>query len=456
MTSNTRGRATSVASLAMIAGLSLLAVACSPDEILNVEDPDIINPSNVQSAAGAEAVRLGALSRFNGATSGDESLFLLGGLFTDEWVNGDSFIYRQEIDQRVITIANSYILNTNRQLHRVRLSAEQAVALIREYDLTAPGWKVGEMLLLQAYVIDLLAEHFCDGLIISDVVEGREEYGEPMTTQAAFERALTLANEGLTEITGSTSDDVRVRSALALTKGRILANLNRLTEAAAAVAGVATSFEYVNYHSQTTWSNAFWSWNLNSRRYSVSDHEGTNGMDFASANDPRVPVCLGGDDACRSIGVTRSDRDDLTSPFHVLMLWPGRGDPIPIMQGVDARMIEAEAQLAAGDAAGSLATLNDARATKGMEPLADAGSAAARLDQLFRERAFWQYGRGYRTGDMRRLIRQYGRSEATVFPVGPWHKGGNYGTDVNMPVPQAEQNNPNLGIGEQTCLSRGA
>jgi len=66
------------------------------------------------------------------------------------------------------------------------------------------------------------------------------------------------------------------------------------------------------------------------------------------------------------------------------------------------------------------------------------------VDQLFRERAFRQYGRVYRTGDMRRLIRQYGRSESTVFPLGPWHKGGNYGSDVNMPVPQAEQNNPNL------------
>jgi starch-binding outer membrane protein, SusD/RagB family len=456
MTPSSRGLATSIVSLAMFLGVGILLANCTPDNILSVEDPDIINPSDVQSAAGAEAVRLGALSRFNGATSGDESLFFLGGLFSDEWINGDSFIYRQEVDQRVTTTANTFVLAANRQLHRVRLSGEQAVELLRKYNPTAPGWHVGEMFLLQAYTINLLAEHFCDGLILSTVVDGREQYGEPMTTQAAYERALELANEGLAAVTGSTANDVRVRHALALTKGRILVNLNRHAEAATAVSAIPTNYQYLNYQSQTTWSNAFWTWNLNSRRYSVSDGEGTNGLNFASAGDPRVPVCAGGDAACRAIGVTNTVRDDLTGPFMVLMLWTGREGSIPIMQGVDARMIEAEALLKAGNAGGALTILNNARATKGMAPLSDAGTAEARLTQLFRERAFWQYGRGYRTGDLRRLIRQYGRPITAVFPTGPWHKGGNYGPDVDMPIPQAEQNNPNLGIGEVTCMSRGA
>ena len=110
--------------------LTLIAVslaACSPSDVLDVTDPDIINPSDVQSAAGAEAVRIGALARFNAATSGSESLFLLGGLFSDEWVNGDSFIARQEVDQRVITLQNNFLTDANRVLHRARLSAEQAI-----------------------------------------------------------------------------------------------------------------------------------------------------------------------------------------------------------------------------------------------------------------------------------------------------------------------------------------
>jgi hypothetical protein len=456
MISNKSGRAASVASFALVAGLGLWTFACSPDNILDVQDPDIINPENVQSAAGANAVRLGALSRFVGATSGDESLFFLGGLFTDEWNNGDSFIDRQEIDERTISTRNSYVLGTNRQIHRVRLSAEQAIQLIREWDASAPGWQMGEMYMIEAYVINLLAEDFCDGLIISEVVEGREVYGSPMPTADAFARALALADSGLAVTTGSTADDARVKNALALTKGRVLMNLNRYSDAAAAVGGVPTDYQYVNYHSQTTWDNAWWSWNGNSRRYSVSDNEGVNGLDFVSAKDPRVPVCEGGDDACKAIGVTKNVRDDLTSPIYILMSWPLRGDPVPIMQGVDARMIEAEAKLKAGDAAGALDILNAARATEGMEPLSDAGTPGARLAQIYREQAFWQFGRGYRMGNLRRLVRQYGMDQSQVFPVGPWHKGGNYGSDVNMPVPQAEENNPNLGITEQTCINRGA
>ena len=442
-------------SLVTISAIAVLAAGCDPAGVLEVEDPDIINPANVQSAAGAEAVRLGALARFVGATSGDESYWMLGGLFADEWINGDSFIARQEIDQRVITPENGFLTSANRQLHRVRLSAAQAIALIRQFNPTAPAWQIGEMFMLQAYTITLMAEHVCDGLIISEVVEGREVYGQPITTTAAFERALGLANEGLAAVTGTTAHDVRVRHALALVRGRILLNLNRPAEAATAVSAVPTAYAYTHRHSLTTWSNTFWTWNRNARRFSVGNNEGTNGLNFATAADPRVPVCHGNDTACRAIGVTNSVRDDLGAPFHVFMA-SGREDPVNIMQGVDARMIEAEAQHRAGNFAAALVTMNAARATRtGLAPLTDPGTADARVNLIFRERAFWQFSRGYRTGDLRRLIRQYGRAQTAVFPIGTWHKGGNYGTDVNFPTPLAEQNNPNLGLGAG-CMNRGA
>ena len=236
--------------------------------------------------------------------------------------------------------------------------------------------------------------------------------------------------------------------------GRILLNLDQPAEAATAVTGVPTSFAYTMLHSLNTASNAFWVFNNNARRYSVGDNEGTNGLNFVTANDPRVPVCAGGDTECTAIGVTQTNRDDLSQPFHVQLLWTERESSVAIIQGVEARMIEAEAQLRAGDTTAALITLNDARATvTALTPLTDAGSTAARVDQLFRERAFWLFGRGHRVGDLRRLIRDYGRPENTVFPTGVWHKGGNYGTDVNVPVPQAELNNPNV---EQACLNRNA
>jgi hypothetical protein len=267
--------------------------------------------------------------------------------------------------------------------------------------------------------------------------------------------ALAHADSGLALVTGTTAQDVKIRSALRVVKGRILLNLNRPADAATAVNGVATTFSYQVLHSQTTRDNQMWSFNNSARRYSVSTAEGANGLNFATANDPRVPVCTGGDVTCRAIGVTSNVRDDLTQPIYVQRIWPARDAAVTIIGGIEARLIEAEAQLRAGQAATSLATLNTARATvTGLAPLVDAGTEAARVDQLFRERAFWMFSTGHRTGDLRRLIRQYGRAANTVFPTGAWHKAGNYGSDVTLPIPQAEQNNPNLPAGTNTCIDR--
>ncbi len=442
--------------IALAAALfSVGMTACNPTEFLEVTDPDIINPSDVSTAAGANAARLGALARLNAATTGVEGLPMLGGLFTDEWNNGDSFIARQEIDQRTITPQNDFLTTASRNLHRARLSARQAIDLLKEFSPTAPGWQVAEMYFVQAYLEGLAAEHYCSGLVFSTVVNGAPVYGTPLTTVQALTVALAHADSGLARITGTTTDDVRVRSALQVIKGRILLDLNRPADAATAVAGVATSAQYIVFHSLTTNNNQYWALANSAGRYSVSNTEGANGVNFATAADPRVPVCQGNDATCRTIGVTKASRDDLTTPFYVQRIWTTAESSFPIVTGQEARLIEAEAQLRAGNTAGSLATLNALRATvTGLTPLTDAGTEAARVDQLFRERALTLFGRGTRTGDLRRLIRQYSRPANTVFPTGAWHKGGNYGTDVTIPLPLAETNNPESGAG--VCIDRNA
>ena len=90
-----------------------------------------------------------------------------------------------------------------------------------------------------------------------------------------------------------------------------------------------------------------------------------------------------------------------------------------------------------------------------MPALTDPGSQRAREDLLFREAAFWQFGRGIRLGNLRRLIRDYGRAPdgSDTFPVGQHYKGGTYGTDLNLPVTTDEQvGNPEF----QGCLDRKA
>ena len=79
-------------------------------------DPDIIDPSSVQSPAGAVAVRNGALSRLRGVTADGESTWLFGGLLVDEWATSSTFVQNDETDQRQRTRAQA-IVQTAANVH---------------------------------------------------------------------------------------------------------------------------------------------------------------------------------------------------------------------------------------------------------------------------------------------------------------------------------------------------
>jgi hypothetical protein len=126
--------------------------------------------------------------------------------------------------------------------------------------------------------------------------------------------------------------------------------------------------------------------------------------------------------------------------FHQLK-YSDRDVDVVLASGTEARLIQAEAQLEAGNSAW-LGTLNALRAAAGLGQLTDPGTPATRVDLLFRERAFWLWLTGHRLGDLRRLVRQYGRVATSVFPTGAYSQGGTYGNDVSLPVPFEELNNP--------------
>ena len=152
---------------------------------------------------------------------------------------------------------------------------------------------------------------------------------------------------------------------------------------------------------------------------SIADREGGNGLDFVSAEDPRVQL--------RRLGTARDGVTGIlrTEKYQALR------DPIVIASGIEARLIEAEAQLNGAAAGDWLATLNDLRATQidpPLPPLADPGAQDARLDLLFRERAFWLFLTGRRLPDLRRLVDVYKRDPERVFPTGAHpSEAGTYG-----------------------------
>ena len=441
-------------------GVAILAVAgacMSQDEILSVSDPDIINPEDVQSLAGANAVRLGALGRLNAAYSGVEGYPLLGGLLADEWRSGDTFVDRDQIDRRVVIRENAFATTANRTLHRARVMATLGIELMRTFNPAAPNWQLAELYFVKGFVENVMAEFYCNGLPLSSVVNGVEQPGDGFTTTALYALALAHIDSGIAIISATGGGDtLRVRNALLITRGRILLNQGQFATAGTAVAAVNTSHRHFMRHSLTTNQNQTWSLNNSIRRYNLADVEGTNGMNFITAADPRVPSCQGGTAPCTAAGVsatgTRPFDNTTNFPFRAQLIWTTNASDVEITSGVEARLIEAEAAYRAGNYAGALVILNNLRAATGagsggvagLTPLTAAVGATAQENQIFRERAFWLFGKGFRLGDMRRLVRQYNRVSTTIFPEGAHHKGGAFGPDMNFPIPQAEDNNPSF------------
>jgi hypothetical protein len=195
--------------VATACGVAAAAACDQASKILDVVDPDVIAPEQVNDSAGAEALRIGALARFNGATSGvsanaiggTEGLFILGGTLADELRSSDTFVQRDEIDARGVQTNNANLNTAIRDAHRARLSAAQATRALFKY---APSRRAqaAEMLMVQSYMENLLAETLCSGLTFSDFVDGVEQLGNRNTTGGGAEPCARARRLGA---------DVRVR-----------------------------------------------------------------------------------------------------------------------------------------------------------------------------------------------------------------------------------------------------
>jgi starch-binding outer membrane protein, SusD/RagB family len=466
------GRVRTAVGMAAVALVPLLG-ACSDvtDNLLEAVDPDVISPENAQSAEGALALYNGALSRLKGITSGSTEIYgegsswLYGGLLADEWSTSSTFVQNDETDQRSIQTNNSIVTNMFRQLARARTSATEAIRTMRKFRETETT-RIAELYFVRAFAEMQMANDFCNGIPLSSQDENRDiVYGQPLTGAAVFEVAVADADSGLAEIKGTAAGDVAVRRALLITKARALLGLGKYADASAAVAGIPTSYSYDISYALATGDNVLYSQPASSRRYTVGDSlEGRghnllvkNAIPFYTLQDPRVPSKY----TISSKGDTTLSQDG-SIPSRTTSLW-ARSTSVSAVNGMDARLIEAEAKLQANDIAGMISILNtlrDAPPKLGevqppkLAPLTAPATKDAATSLFFREKALWTFGRGQRLGDLRRLVRQYNRPVDQVFPIGEHYRGGNYGPDVNLPVPQQEENNPELS--GPACIDRKA
>ena len=411
----------------------VLAVACNTDKILKVVRPDIIDPNALGNTNGANALYAGVIGDMSNMFDGSLGLNATSGLITDELRFGATPPEIRQMDQRAAPESNTLLAGVYRSLHLVRGQADRATASLKALNATDP--RVGEMQAISGLMHILLAENFCSGVPLA--TPGVD--GEPLTTTAVLQAGIAKLTEA------ATSSATRTKNLAAVLRGRALLDLGQFDAAATAVAAVPTNFEYTTFHSLATdyQKNGYSDYMYNYDGLLVSDREGTNGLNFATAGDPRVPI----------EGDGGPSRFDGTTPRFYLASRNTLASPAMVASGVEARLIEAEVALRAGNSATWLTKLNAARASFGLGALTDPGTLISRVDLMFRERAFSLFATSHRLGDLRRLVRQYGRGSETVYPTGAYHKDGlRMGTDIQFIIPQTEKNNPKF----TGCLDRAA
>lgn len=401
---------------------SVLLISGAGCNLLDVSDPTAIKDSDVQNAFGADLLRRDAVRKLYVAIA--EGIMATG-VLSDELF---TLSIHSGLDQRIPSATTGTAAYT--LWSEVRRAATVAIPELSTYtpEVTRREY-VGEMYAVRGYATLGLVEGFCAGFPLHEIVAFKPIFGNPLSSDDGFERALADFDTALT----FASDSARILNLVRIGRARTLLGRGRFPEAAQAVAEIPTGYAWSAEYFETgsTQINGLARQWRNNSFISVGNREGGNGLDFVAANDPRLRV--------------RFMMTVLGASYYAANKYPNQGAPIVIASGIEARLIEAEAALRSGDA-NWLAILNDLRATQiipGMEPLADPGTESTRVDLLFRERAFWLYGTGHRLGDLRRLMRHYGRPSESVFPTGTFYLGGFtalgprgvYGPGTSIPFP---------------------
>jgi len=285
-----------------------------------------------------------------------------------------------------------------------------------------------------------IAEDMCPGFPLNDVsADNQPVFSGPWTNDSAVAFASMQVDSALKYV----HDSTRFATLARVGKGRALLDQGKFTEAAAAVASVATEDTYQTDGTTNQLFSLMSRWTRGGANRAVGNHEGGNGQPFAS-HDPRIPLVFGGMSA--------------TNPAESLFFsrkYTSATSPIVVASGIEARLIEAEAALHAGDPNWIviLNTLRENEVSPALADLADPGTADTQVDLIYSERAFWLYNTGRRLGDLRRLIHIYGRGAETVFPTGAFPSGGTHGPATSIPfiLASQQQSNPKITTG---CTTR--
>jgi hypothetical protein len=451
----------------------IAAAACNPNAALRPQAKGVVTTIGPQSLPG---LYVGALGDFEVAWSGagDDGNFGhegnvgLSAIFTDELTAAflDEFTFRRNLDNRIATPANTQLQGIFNDLSASRHSSELAAS---SFATLAPN-DLGraEMLSIEAYTYVIFAEMWCSGVPFSELSSaGAPIYGQPLTTTTIDSIALRKFDSATVLAAADTSNTV-ILALSEVGRARVLLDLGLFAAAGAAADSALATDPALNYQLENSLNsprqyNGVWQYSFGNNAWGTVDRKGGNGLNFESAQDPRILWQDG--HQLGSLGQTPTGFDTI----YFELKYPTKNSSATLASAVEATLISAERDLRAGQIGSWAAKLNGLRAASGLtqtfydttatspalvvdtiiRPMpaltpdsTTAASDSMRVEVHFREREFWLWLTGTRLGDLRRLIHQYNHYD---FPL------NEPGTDIRFPVPVSETNNPNF----KQCLDNG-
>src|SRR6476660_9267350 len=127
LSSKMRVRAAVIAAI----GLVLVPTGCKKDSMVQVTDPDILDPGAFSTPAGATPLRVGVIADFVSAfDGGTDSFVTMTGNLADELLASDTFDGRLTINARKSVETNSEMEAVYRAMQRSRTAAARAAAVL--------------------------------------------------------------------------------------------------------------------------------------------------------------------------------------------------------------------------------------------------------------------------------------------------------------------------------------
>ena len=395
------------------------ALACS--NLLDVKAPDAIGTGSLEVPENAGLLVNSAIGDFYCAYG---SYVVASGLMSGELQETTLTASRWSYDRRDIASNETAYstddctsLGTYTPISTARFTADHALGLLEGWtDDSVPNRQelIAQVATFGGYNRILLGEGFCAAAIA---------LGPQLSSNQIFQLAILKFDTAITAAQAAGNDSI-VNLALV---GRARAKLDAGDKAGAATdaALVPSGFEAaLSYDAATDYrSNRVFSEN-NGHGVTVSPH-----YDTLSSTDPRIKVMDAG----------RLAADEQT-PLFLQKKYADGSSSILLASYTEAQLILAEAT----GGPGAIPILNTLRSTiSGLAPLPASSDAAVIASDIAHERAAWLWLQGTHLFDVRRLglplIPAADLDYSTAY-----NKGGKYGSETCMPIPDVEtNNNPN-------------